>query len=383
MSDQVPEPGLGNEYDEVLPLPGGRRRKRKAWKSWLAVLIALGVIVGGFYVAVTAGVNFVQSQFSSAEDFAGPGKGKVDFEVSQGDSLAEMGRGLKEAGVVASVQAFTDAAAGNPDSTGIQVGFYTLKKEMPAADALAVLIDPANLVKDTVTIPEGLRVVDIVEILADNTDFTKAQYTKALSRPTSLGLPSYADGNAEGYLFPSTYDFGPTATPKSILRTMVERWQQAADGADLESASAELGYTPGELMIIASLVEAEGRGDDMGKIARVIYNRLEGDETNGLLQIDATINYAIDRDLGVGLTLDDLEVDSPYNTYQNAGLPPTPIEAPGDDAIAAATNPTEGDWYYYVTVNLKTGETKFAETYDEFLGYKREFQKYCETSDAC
>ena len=383
MTDQVPEDGHGTEYDEALPLPGGRRRKRKAWKGALAVLVALTVVIGGFYVAVTAGVNFVQGQFSSAEDFPGPGKGKVNFEVNQGDSLAAMGRGLKDAGVVASVEAFTDAAAANPDSTGIQVGFYQLKKEMSAADALTVLVDPANLVKDTVTIPEGLRVVDIVEILAKETDFTKGQFAKALSRPKALGLPSYAEGNPEGYLFPSTYDFGPTAKPATILRTMVDRWKQAADEAGLESAAAELGYTPGELMIIASLVEAEGRGDDMGKIARVIYNRLEGDETNGLLQIDATINYAMDRQLGVGLSLDDLEVESPYNTYQNTGLPPTPIEAPGDSAIEAATNPTAGDWYYYVTVDLATGETKFAETYDEFLGYKREFQKYCETSDAC
>ena len=220
-------------------------------------------------------------------------------------------------------------------------------------------------------------------ILADKTDFSRGQYEKVLAKPKSLGLPSYAGGNAEGCLFPSTYDIGPKATAKSVLRMMVDRWKQAAAEVDLEESAAELGYTPGELMIIASLIEAEGRGDDMGKIARVIYNRLEGNETNGLLQIDATINYAMDRQLGVGLTLDDLEVESPYNTYQNTGLPPTPIEAPGDDALAAAPNPTDGDWFYYVTVDLRTGETKFAETYDEFLGYKREFQKYCETSDAC
>lgn len=383
MSDQVPEDDTLVAGEEHLPLPGGRRRKRPAWKGALAVLVALAVVLGGFYFAVTAGVSFVQSQFSSAEDFPGPGSGKVSFQVSDGDSLAEMGRGLKDAGVVASVQAFTDAAAANPDSTGIQVGAYLLKKEMTAQDALAVLVDPANILKDTVTIPEGLRLVDVVAILADKTDFKKAQYNKVLAKPASLGLPDYADGNAEGYLFPSTYDFPPKSTPRSILRAMVDRWRQAADEADLEGAAAELGYTPGELMIVASLVEAEGRGDDMGKIARVIYNRLEGDETNGLLQIDATVNYAMDRQLGVGLSLDDLEVDSPYNTYQNTGLPPTPIEAPGDAALAAAANPTSGDWYYYVTVDLKTGETKFAETYDEFLGYKREFQKYCETSDAC
>ena len=137
-------------------------------------------------------------------------------------------------------------------------------------------------------------------------------------------------------------------------------------------------------MIVASLVEAEAaRDEDRGKVARVIYNRLEGDETNGLLQIDAAVNYGLQQKLGVALTTEQLRQDTPYNTYTRPGLPPTPIEAPGDAAIAAAAHPTEGDWYYYVTTNLRTGETKFASTYDEFLGYKREFQDYCETSDAC
>ncbi len=374
---------LATEADERAPHRGGHR-KRRSLPGCLAVIVALAVVVGGFYFALTKGVGMIKDQFADAEDFPGPGSGKVSFQVHEGDSLAEMGRDLKAKGVVASVQAFTDAASANPQSTGIQVGYYQLKKEMKASDALAVLVDPDNILKDTVTIPEGLRVTDILDILADKTDFKRAAFEKVLADPSSLGLPDYAGGNAEGYLFPSTYDFGPTETPRSILTDMVDRWKQAAADADLEAASQKLGYTPGELMVVASLVEAEARlEEDRGKVARVIYNRLEGTETNHLLQIDATVNYALDRKLGVGLTLDDLEVDSPYNTYQNQGLPPTPIEAPGDSAIEAATHPTEGGWYYYVTTDLKTGETKFATTYDEFLGYKAEFKRYCETSDAC
>jgi UPF0755 protein len=371
--------------DESGPVtPGARSRRDGNLKGCLAVLVAAAVIVGGFYFVVTRGVDLIQSQFSSAEDFEGPPRGRVTFEVRQGDSLAAMGRNLKKQGVVASVQAFTEAAAAEPASTGIQVGYYGLQKEMPAADALEVLVDPDNILKNTVTVPEGLRVADIVDVLADKTDFSKAQFEKVLANPEGLGLPKYANGNAEGYLFPSTYDLGPKETPKSILRTMVARWQQAAEAADLEARAEELGYTPRELMIVASLVEAEAARDaDRGKVARVIYNRLEGDETNGLLQIDASVNYGLQQELGVALTTDQLQQDTPYNTDTRPGLPPTPIEAPGDAAIAAAAHPTEGDWYYYVTTNLRTGETKFASTYDEFLGYKREFQKYCETSDAC
>jgi UPF0755 protein len=365
---------------------GGRRRKGRGLPGCLAVLVALAVVVGGFYFAVTKGVDWVSDRFSSAEDFSGPGRGSVTFEVEQGDSVAAMGRGLKAAGVVASVEAFTTAAASEPDSTKIQAGFYELQKEMPAAEALAVLIDPDNILKNTVTVPEGLRVVDIIDVLAEHSEFGRRAFEKALEDPEAIGLPSYAEGNPEGYLFPATYDFGPQETPESMLAAMVDRWEQAAEDADLEAAAAELGYTPAELMVVASLVESEAsRAQDRGKVARVIYNRLEGEETNGLLQIDATVNYAADQDLGAVPTTEDLEIDSPYNTYLNPGLPPTPIEAPGDAAIAAAADPTEGGWYYYVTVNLKTGETKFAETYDEFLAYKDELRDYCanESGGAC
>ena len=176
--------------------------------------------------------------------------------------------------------------------------------------------------------------------------------------------------------------------PARILKMMVDRWREAADAAGLEEKAAELGKTPGELMIIASLIEAEGRGDDMPKISRVIYNRLDGPGdkggTNGTLGIDASIAYGLGLSPGsTELTPEQLAEDTPYNTRINAGLPPTPIESPGDDAIAAAANPADGDWYYYVTVDLSTGETKFYEDYDGFLEGRDEYKTYCETSDRC
>ena len=181
---------------------------------------------------------------------------------------------------------------------------------MAADDVVEVLVDPGNMVKDTVTIPEGLRAEDTIAILAKKTKFSVDDFQKVIDKPGELGLPDYAGGNVEGYLFPATYGFGPTATPTTMLKAMVDRWRQAADDADLESAAADLGYTPGELMTVASLVQAEGRGDAMPKIARVIYNRLENPDngiTNGLLQIDATVNYALDRSLIAVPTEDDTE----------------------------------------------------------------------------
>lgn len=175
--------------------------------------------------------------------------------------------------------------------------------------------------------------------------------------------------------------------PVDVIKAMVDRWRQAADEAGLEEKAAELDKTPAELMIIASLIEAEGRGDDMYKISRVIYNRLDGPGdkggTNGTLGIDASNAYGLGKSGTTVLTPDELAQDTPYDTRRRAGLPPTPIEAPGDQAIDAAANPADGPWYYYVTVNLATGETKFYETHDEFLVGKAEYTEYCQSSDRC
>jgi peptidoglycan lytic transglycosylase G len=370
-----------------LGLDLGNHRKHKPRRGWgcLAVLIALAVLVGGGYFAATTGMSALKERFSPPPDYTGEGSGAVLVEVKDGDNASDIAATLKDKDVVKSIEAFTDAARENPDSVGIQVGFYKLHKQMSADSALDLLIDPDNLIQDALTIPEGWTVEQIVARLADKTDFSARQYNRVLRNPSSIGLPEYAQGNAEGYLFPATYMIPPNATPKSILAMMVDRWQSAAEDADLEAAAKKLGYTPAELMVVASLVEAESNRDaDRGKVARVIYNRLETDATNKLLQIDAAVNYAHDRDLGVALTTEDLQIDSPYNTYKNPGLPPTPIEAPGDAAIAAAAHPTDGPWVYYVTVNLRTGETKFTDDYDEFLTFKNEYKNYCATqSDNC
>jgi UPF0755 protein len=380
---QVDPAGAEREYEYV---PGGKRRKGRGGKGCLAVIVALAVLLGGFYFGLTKGVSWVADQFQGPEDYPGPGTGSVEFTVNEGDTVAQMGRNLKEQGVTKSVQSFIDACL--DECSGIQVGDYELQEQMKAADAKEVLVDPDNLISfPTVTIQEGLQVTEIVAKLADATDFSEEQFDKALQQPAKIGLPDYAEGNAEGYLFPATYEIKPGMKPVAILKQMVTRWQQAADAAGLEEKAAALGKTPAELMIIASLIQAEGRGDDMPKISRVIFNRLDGPGdkggTNGTLGIDASNAYGLGLSGTTALTEEQLAEDTPYDTRRRVGLPPTPIEAPGDDAIAAAANPADGPWYYYVTVNLETGETKFYEDYNDFLVGRDEYRAYCETSDRC
>ena len=205
--EQDPTVDDGSAFDDALPFdeepaaePGRRRgRKRRNVPGCIAVLVALAIVVGGFYFVVTWGMGALRDQFDSADDYPGPGHGKVSFEVHEGDTVAQMGRNLKSAGVVASVEAFTSAAAANEDSTRIQVGFYPLKKEMAADDVVEILVDPGSMVKDTVTIPEGLRAEDTIAILAKKTKF-------------SVGRLPEGDRQAQGSACPTT----PTAVSRAI-----------------------------------------------------------------------------------------------------------------------------------------------------------------------
>lgn len=357
-----------------------RRRRRRSF-GCLAVLVALAVLAGGALFVVTLGMDALRDRFAAPEDYAGPGTGSVTVEVKDGDAASDIAAALVAKDVVKSQEAFTDAAVDNPESRGIQVGFYQMRHEMSAEGALGVLVDPDNMLQQTVAFPEGWTVDQIVAQLAKKTDFSARRYTKVLRRPASLGLPAYAGADPEGYLFPATYEIRPNATPRSILAMMVTRYEQAAGDLDLEAQAAKLGVSPHEVVVVASLVQAEARFDaDFAKVSRVIYNRLDKDMA---LQFDSTVHYAVGRDGTVGTSDDERNVDSPYNTYKNTGLPPTPILAPGQQALEAALHPAEGPWTYFVTTNPDTGETKFAETYQEHLKNKAEFDAWCAQSDHC
>jgi UPF0755 protein len=358
-----------------------RRHRRPKALSILAVLIALAVLFGGAWFAYDKGVEVLRDTFAPAPDYEGNGTGSVLVEVHEGDTATDIGTTLKDKGVVKSVEAFTDAARANALSAGIQVGFYELHKQMSAKSALDILVDPHNMVQSAVTLREGLTVEQIVDLLAEKTDFSSRQFEKVLRRPGAIGLPSYAHGNPEGYLFPATYEIPPDATPRSIIKMMVARYKEAAGKLNLVQEADKLGYDPHDVMTVASLVQAEARFDkDFAKVSRVIYNRLDD---NMPLQFDSTVHYAVGKDGGVGTSDEQRATDSRYNTYKYAGLPPTPIMAPGEQAIEAALNPAPGKWLYFVTTNPDKGTTKFAETYEEHLRNKAEFDKWCSSSPNC
>ena len=363
---------------------GGRRaghRERRRRGGCLPMLLVLVVVLVAAWFGGGAAVDKVKSMVGQQPDYAGPGSGSATVQVHAGDTAAAIGRSLKAAGVVKSVGAFTDAAAANDRSRSIQVGYYQLKKQMKASDALAVLIDPKNLVQARLTIPEGYRVKDIVKAIASKTDITAAQVTAALKDTKDLGLPPAAGGNVEGYLFPATYSVVPGETAQQLLKQMVAKTVSVQKQLDLDARAKALGYTPEQIMTIASILEYEGsRDEDYPKIARAIYNRLD----KGMaLQSDATVAYANNLSGTVWTTQAQRDNPSPYNTYVHPGLPPGPIGSPGEKTLEAALKPADGPWLYWLVVNLKTGETRFNTTLAGHNQDKLVLEQYCKTSDAC
>lgn len=347
--------------------PGGHPRRRRTHPA-LVLLVLLGLLVAGSWVGIRI-LGDSLGAFGSAEDYPGPGSGEVVVEVSPGDSSSAIGQTLEEADVVASADAFVDVAVSDDRALGIQPGFYTMLQQMSAEGALDRLLDPAARLQTEVAIPEGLRLTEIVDRLAEASDVPVRDFEKELENPDRLGLPDYAEGSAEGFLFPATYTFDPDASAQQMLRTMVKRYEQAADDVGFVEGAAAAGYTPREALIVASLVQAEVAERDFGKASRVVANRLELGMTLGF---DSTINYALGID-DLTLVNEQLEVDSPYNTYVNTGLPPGPINSPGEQAMAAAIDPPEGDWLYFVAVAPGNDATQFTDDYQEFLQFKDEF----------
>jgi UPF0755 protein len=347
--------------------PRGPRRRRWRWIAPLAALliILIPVAVGGVYA-----YSFYMSKYHPA-DYSGPGTGHVVVQVSSGDTPTSLGPKLQQLGVVASARAFVLAAEHSSNPNGLLPGFYGMREHMQASLAYALLLNPKNLVQITVTIPEGWRLSQIVAWLGDKSGIPASAYDQVLKDPARLGLPPYADGKPEGYLFPATYEVVPHETALGVLSGMVQRFDQEAAAVNLPAAARQVHLTQGQVIIMASLVQAEGgRLSDYPKIARVIYNRL----AQGMpLQLDSTVLYGLNR-YGILATDAQLTSDSPYNTYKHTGLTPGPIDNPGNAAIQAVLHPASGNWLYFVTVNPKTGETLFTSSAAQFQQFRAELE---------
>jgi UPF0755 protein len=343
------------------------RRRMPRWAGLLIVVGAITAVLAILIVGIGLLVHMLRGS-SSGNDYSGDGSGRVVVQVMPGTAV-DIGRTLVKDGVVKSVGAFTDAANADPRSRSIQPGFYDLHHQMSAAAAITLLLDPSARAEARVTIPEGTSTRRMLRIVSQATGIKLADLQAAAKQPQALALPSWItispEGYPEGYLFPATYQVPPNAKAMDVLKMFATRFNQEVNSIQLVQGAAALGKTPNQIVTIASIIEAEAAGaSDRGKIARVIYNRLQDTGSFPTLGMDSTTRYALGGYTGQ-LKQSQLAVDSPYNTRVKPGLPPGPIDNPGEAALEAALHPTSGPWLYFVTLP-KENVTKFAVTSSEF-----------------
>ena len=316
----------------------------------VAVLGAIYVV----YAAVTGGES----------EPTGPAR----IEVVKGDTLSSVAEKLEQAGVIPSAFMFKMEARVGGYGTEIKTGEYTFARGAESEMILEKLTAGDAAPTLAVTIPEGLSLEETAQEVAGQSGVSAAEFEEA-ARRTDYGygfLEDPAIKTTEGFLFPKQYEFEKGTKAPQMVTRMLEQYLMETQTLDISSAKERLNMSEYELVIVASLIEKEAaRSEERPLVASVIYNRIRKDMP---LQIDASVHYALDKQ-GEELSLADLKVNSPYNTYENTGLPPGPICSPSRDSLEAAMNPAETDYLYYV-LKANGDEHVFTSNYKAFLEAK-------------
>lgn len=371
-----------------------RRERKRRRRSYGALFISL-LLLASLGVGVYWGVGKLQEMFGAPDYEVSRNEVKVSVVIESGDTGYVIAQKLYEKRVIKSVRAFLAAWDAEPRSQTIQPGTYSLFEEMRAADALAMLLEPEKyMVVEKVTIREGLTAIQTFQKLSEATGIPVEEFKKAAKDPVALGVPEFwfsgerADdresaNTIEGFLFPDTYSFSPDATAEEILKTMVQRFNSVVEDLGfVETVQSQLGITPYEALIVASLAQVEvAREEDLPKVARVAYNRTFKEMIAcRCLQFDVTVNYWLEQQgkkTKSSAQMTSAELDNPKNPWNTGpsspGLPAGPISNPGKAALEGAMNPASGNWLYFVAVD-KEGTTKFASTLAE---HRRNEQEAC------
>jgi UPF0755 protein len=361
-----------------------RRRRRKLWPYVLVGIVVL--VVGAVFAAAQAlGYGFYS-------DYSGDGSGDVLFQVNSGDTVRDMAANMAQAGIVASANAFVKEARHSSKVAGVQPGYYVLDEKMSAASAVAKLTKSSSKVGelqvqagwqlDDTTSTSGKVNKGILAHIASATCATLNGKSTCLSvqdlqnaiqntDPAALGVPTWTVSalsnvdpkhRLEGLILPGVYQLKPGETAVQTIKRLLAESESSLQEAGLPSSTQQnSGFSTYQILTIASIIEREaGTQADMPKIARVLYNRLALPMD---LQLDSTVDYALDRPM-IATSPAERPGAGPYDTYDNPGLPPTPISSPSEAAIQAAINPSAGPWLYFV-VCQKNMTSCFATTFTQ------------------
>lgn len=353
-----------------------KTRKIRKRRRTIVMLTSFAVFLG---LLAIVGIGVGQLVGWNNKDYPGPGGQELAFEVNPGEGAIIIGNRLVVEDIVASTRAFRDAVEAAGTSAEIQPGEYTLRYQMPAREAAKVLLRVGVPGQNYVHVNSGHRVDDVYENIAEQTRYDIEEIEDAAD-PANFDLPDDAT-TLEGYIAVGEYHFPMDASIEEILTEMIEPTMDEFERLEITDEEKQH-----RLVTIASIVEAEALPEDYALVAGIIENRLDStnEQTNGYLQIDATVIYGLGIRQLQFTAEDRQDASNEYNTYAHPGLPPGPIGAPSIAALDAAAEPEDSDYYYWITTNIETGETKFSTTYEQHSEYQQEYRAYCDDNpDIC
>lgn len=344
--------------ERLAALKSGRHgRGLKVIPALLGVLL-LAVVLGMVYLLFTFAFDSEQAA----------GKGSVVVTVEEGDTLDSVAEKLADSGAIGNATVFKLETRLEGAAADLKPGEYRIPPETSNREIVETLSVGQETPTFTTTIPEGLTLAQTAQAVAEQSGVTAGDFEEA-ARRTDYGYAFLEDPEietTEGFLFPKQYEFEEGVEASQVVSRMLEQYLLETQRLDFETAREALNLSEYEILTVASLIEREAANDEERPvIASVIYNRLREDMP---LQIDATVQYALGEPKE-DLSLEDLEVESPYNTYKIEDLPPGPIASPGLESIRAALQPADTDYRYYV-LDAGGDSHTFTNNYDEFVEAK-------------
>ena len=322
--------------------------------------------IGGVAAAllIILAIHTGRPHTSSAADYPcnSDSNSSVEIDIHSGETGSQIAIELFSKGVVASSQVFFRLAVADERAGRIAPGVHRIDQKICAQQALTQLLDSSRI-GNLLVVNEGAWISE-VQLKLVKIGYSKVEISSALKNAT---LPS-GFTQLEGLFFPAQYSFESSTSVSVIINSAINRAIEEMKRAGILAGNS--GFTAAQLLTIASLIQAEGDEKDFPKISQVIRNRL----TKGMpLQFDSTVHYIKGTRGSVFLSTQSTLINSPFNTYKRYGLPPSPINNPGFQAMHAAINPEEGDWIFFITV--APGETRFTDSLEEFNNWKLLYKK--------
>lgn len=383
--EESPLPELSDDEPEGR-VERDRKRAGKRFLGWMAALTVIVLLAGGAFYGARELLGY------GFDDYSGTGERDVLLQVEDGDTTGAIAGKLARMDVVASSEAFVVASENDERVLAIQPGYYTVKTKMSGENAVELLVEDTSRVGvfqlragtqlDDVKRPDGSSTPGVFSLLSKAScadlngkstcvSVKQLRNAAATTKPADLGVPDWTiealndvepGRKLEGLIAPGVYDVKPGWDAKRLLTEVIAASTIRLQAAGLPDSAESTGYSPYEVLIMASIVEREGVEADFGKISRVIYNRLH----QGIrLGMDSTVNYILHQP-DIRTTTSDHRKAGAYNSYGEYGLVPTPISAPSPEALTAALKPPKGKWLYFVKCETN-GLSCFSTTYDEHL----------------